>query len=183
MNGDLLLNMNFEKFFNHVKNAPNSTICSVEVEDPSRFGVLFLKNEKVVDFIEKPNDKKYGNNISMGLYYIAKKDILKIKESLSIPTSFEKDVFPSLAKNLLLDCYKVEGTMIDVGTIESYIQAHTNGENNWIEDNVTIGLNTKIENSVIFESCSIGSDVYISNSIIQKEKNIPNGTKIINQIY
>ena len=119
----------------------------------------------------------------MGLYYITKKDILKIKESLSIPTSFEKDVFPALAKNLLLDCYKVEGTMIDVGTIESYIQAHTNGENNWIEDNVTIGLNTKIENSVIFESCSIGSDVHISNSIIQKEKNIPNGTKIINQIY
>ena len=183
MNGDLLLNMNFEKFFNHVKNAPNTTICSVEVEDPSRFGVLFLKNEKVVDFIEKPNDTKYGNNISMGLYYIAKKDILKIKESLSIPTSFEKDVFPSLAKNLLLDCYKVEGTMIDVGTIQSYIQAHTNGENNWIDDNVTIGLNTKIENSVVFESCSIGSDVHISNSIIQKEKNIPNGTKIINQIY
>ena len=78
MNGDLLLDMDFETFISYIENV--STICSVQVDNPSRFGVLHLDNDKVVNFIEKPDDLKYGNNISMGFYYIYKKDILKIKE-------------------------------------------------------------------------------------------------------
>lgn len=183
MNGDLLLEMNFEKFLDHVGSVPNSTICSVQVDNPSRFGVLHLDKEKVVNFIEKPDDLKYGNNISMGFYYIVKEDILRIKESLPIPTSFEKDVFPVLAQNLLLNCYKVDGKMIDVGTIDSYIYAHTDGNGNWIGDNVVIGSNPNIKNSIIFENCTIGSDVVITNSIIQKDKQVPDKTNLENEIY
>ena len=183
MNGDLLLEMNFEKFLDHVESIPNSTICSVQVDNPSRFGVLHLDNDKVINFIEKPDDLKYGNNISMGFYYIVKEDIVRIKESLPIPTSFEKDVFPALSQNLLLNCYKVDGKMIDVGTIDSYIYAHTAGDDNWIGDNVVIGSNPNIRNSIIFENCTIGSDVVITNSIIQKEKNVPDKTNLKNEIY
>ncbi|MGI9572162.1 MAG: nucleotidyltransferase family protein, partial [Candidatus Actinomarinaceae bacterium] len=136
MNGDLLLEMNFENFLDYIEPIPNSTICSVQVDNPSRFGVLHLDNDKVINFIEKPDDLKYGNNISMGFYYIVKEDIIKIKENLPIPTSFEKDVFPALAQKLLLNCFKADGKMIDVGTIESYIYAHTAGVDNWIGDNV-----------------------------------------------
>jgi len=183
MNGDLLLDMDFETFISYIENVSNSTICSVQVYNPSRFGVLHLDNDKVVNFIEKPDDLKYGNNISMGFYYIYKKDILKIKEYLNIPASFEKDVFPSLAQNLLLDCYKVDGNMIDVGTRESYIKAHTDINDNWIAENVTLGLNTEIENSVVFENSQIGNDVKISNAIILKDSVIPDGTIITKEIY
>ena len=155
MNGDLLLDMDFQTFISYIENASNSTICSVQVDNPSRFGVLHLDKNKIINFIEKPDDLKYGNNISMGFYYIYKKDILKIKEYLNIPASFEKDVFPSLAQNLLLDCYKVDGNMIDVGTRESYIKVHTDRNDNWIAENVTLGLNTKIENSVVFKNYRI----------------------------
>ncbi|MDC3241361.1 NDP-sugar synthase [Acidimicrobiia bacterium] len=183
MNGDLLLDMDFQTFISYIENASNSTICSVQVDNPSRFGVLHLDNNKIINFIEKPDDLKYGNNISMGFYYIYKKDILKIKEHLNIPASFEKDVFPSLAQNLLLDCYKVDGNMIDVGTRESYIKAHTDIDDNWIAENVTLGLNTKIENSVVFENSQIGNDVKISNAIILKDSVIPDGTIITEEIY
>ena len=183
MNGDLLLDMDFETFISYIENVSNSTICSVQVDNPSRFGVLHLDNDKVVNFIEKPDDLKYGNNISMGFYYIYKKDILKIKEYLNIPASFEKDVFPSLAQNLLLDCYKVDGNMIDVGTRESYIKAHTDINDNWIAENVTLGLNTEIENSVVFENSQIGNDVKISNAIILKDSVIPDGTIVTKEIY
>jgi glucose-1-phosphate thymidylyltransferase len=183
MNGDLLLDMDFQTFISYIENASNSTICSVQVDNPSRFGVLHLDKNKIINFIEKPDDLKYGNNISMGFYYIYKKDILKIKEYLNIPASFEKDVFPSLAQNLLLDCYKVDGNMIDVGTRESYIKAHTDINDNWIAENVTLGLNTKIENSVVFENSQIGNDVKISNAIILKDSVIPDGTIITKEIY
>jgi len=183
MNGDLLLDMDFQTFISYIENASNSTICSVQVDNPSRFGVLHLDKNKIVNFIEKPDDLKYGNNISMGFYYIYKKDILKIKEYLKVPASFEKDVFPSLAQNLLLDCYKVDGNMIDVGTRESYIKAHTDVNDNWIAENVTLGLNTEIENSVVFENSQIGNDVKISNAIILKDSVIPDGTIITKEIY
>ncbi len=183
MNGDLLLDMDFQTFISYIENASNSTICSVQVDNPSRFGVLHLDKNKIVNFIEKPDDLKYGNNISMGFYYIYKKDILKIKEYLNVPASFEKDVFPSLAQNLLLDCYKVDGSMIDVGTRESYINAHTDINDNWIAENVTLGLNTEIENSVVFENSEIGNDVKISNAIILKDSVIPDGTIITKEIY
>ena len=183
MNGDLLLDMDFQTFISYIENASNSTICSVQVDNPSRFGVLHLDKNKIVNFIEKPDDLKYGNNISMGFYYIYKKDILKIKEYLNVPASFEKDVFPSLAQKLLLDCYKVDGNMIDVGTRESYIKAHTDTNDNWIAENVTLGLNTKIENSVVFEDSQIGNDVKISNAIILKDSVIPDGMIICEEIY
>jgi NDP-sugar pyrophosphorylase family protein len=183
MNGDLLLEMNFQTFIDHVENAANSTICSVQVDDPSRFGVLHLENNKIINFIEKPEDPEYGNNISMGFYYLMKKDIQLIKESLIIPCSFEKDVFPILSKNFLLDYFEVSGNMIDVGTRESYIQAHTEGDSNWIEENVVIGTNTIIRNSVVFESSNIGSNVEINESIILKDKIVPNGTVVDKEIY
>ena len=183
MNGDLLLDMDFQTFISYIENVSNSTICSVQVDNPSRFGVLHLDSNKIVDFIEKPDDLKYGNNISMGFYYIYKKDILKIKEHLNIPASFEKDVFPSLAQNLLLDCFKVDGNMIDVGTRESYIKAHTDISDNWIAENVTIGNNTKIVNSVVFEDSQIGNDVTISDAIILKDSVITDGTIITKEIY
>ena len=183
MNGDLLLDMDFQTFISYIENVSNSTICSVQVDNPSRFGVLHLDSNKIVDFIEKPDDLKYGNNISMGFYYIYKKDILKIKEHLNIPASFEKDVFPSLAQNLLLDCFKVDGNMIDVGTRESYIKAHTDVNDIWIAENVTIGNNTKIVNSVVFEDSQIGNDVTISDAIILKDSVITDGTIITKEIY
>ena len=62
--------------------------------------------------------------------------------------------------------------MIDVGTRESYIFAHTENKSNWIADDVIIGENTKVENSVILGDCSIGNNVVINNSIICTNSNI-----------
>ena len=163
MNGDLLIDMNFESFLEVANSSKNSTICSIPVEDPSRYGVLELEGTKIINFIEKPKDMKYGNNISLGVYCFHKKDIKEIKNNLEVPCSFEKDVFPELAKNNLLDCFSVNGNMLDVGTRESYIYAHTENQNNWISESATIGKDTVIENSVILGSSSIGNNVQVNN--------------------
>ncbi len=76
MNGDLLIDMNFQSFLEIANNSKNSTICSITVEDPSRYGVLELEGTKIINFIEKPKDMKYGNNISLGVYCFHKKDIM-----------------------------------------------------------------------------------------------------------
>ena len=183
MNGDLLINMDFSLFLNEVDKVKNSTICSISVDDPSRYGVLDLDGSKIINFVEKPEDLEYGNNISLGVYCLLKDDIEKVKNELEIPCSFEKALFPELASNQLLDCYKVEGEMIDVGTRESYIFAHTDNNTNWIADGVVIGENTKIENSVILGGSSIGDNVVISNSIICNNSNIQSNEEVNEEIY
>ena len=125
---------------------------------------------------------KFGNNISLGVYCLHKKDIKEIESKLEIPSSFEKNVFPELADNRLLDCFIVEGNMLDVGTRESYIFAHTENQSNWISESASIGKNVKIENSVILGSCSIGSNVHIKNSIICDKTNIGDGTILYDEI-
>ena len=183
MNGDLLINMDFSLFLNEVDKAKNSTICSISVEDPSRYGVLDLDGSKIKNFVEKPQDLEYGNNISLGVYCLFKEDIQKVKNELQIPCSFEKALFPELASNQILDCYKVEGEMIDVGTRDSYIFAHTENNTNWIADGVVIGENTKIENSVILGGSYIGDNVAMSNSIICTNSNIESNEVIDEEIY
>ena len=129
---------------------------SFEVDDPTRFGVLEVdKDDKVVQFVEKPKDRSYGNKISLGLYHLYKKDIFGIQNNLEIPCSFERQVFPALSKTGLLSTYTVKGDMLDVGTLESYISAHiVKGEDNWISpNNVEISKSAIIKNSVILDNC------------------------------
>jgi len=183
MNGDLLINMDFNLFLHEVSKAKNSTICSIQVGDPSRYGVLDLNGSKINNFIEKPKDLEYGNNISLGVYFLFKDDIKKVKNELEIPCSFEKALFPELANNRLLDCYRVDGEMIDVGTRDSYIFAHTDNETNWMADDVLIGENTKIENTVILGGSSVGDNVFISNSIICTNSKIESNEEINEEIY
>ena len=185
MNGDLLLNVDLPNFMNASSNCSNSLIGSFEVDDPTRFGVLEIdKDEKVVQFVEKPKDKSYGNKISLGLYHLYKKDILAIQNNLEIPCSFERQVFPMLSKANLLSTYTVNGNMLDVGTLESYISAHViEGEENWISpNNVQISESATVKNSVILDNCIIEDNVTISDSIISSDSTIVTGTIINNEI-
>ena len=185
MNGDLLLNVDIPNFINASSECSNSLIGSYEVEDPTRYGVLEIdKNDKVVQFIEKPKDKSYGNKISLGLYHLYKKDILSIHENLEIPCSFERNVFPMLSKASLLSTYIVHGEMLDVGTLESYISAHViEGEDSWISpNNVQISESAKVKNSVILDNCIIEDNVTIADSIISSDSIITTGTIINKEI-
>ena len=94
---------------------------------------------EVEAFIEKPEDDRFGNKISLGLYHLFKKDIMSILPSLGVPCSFERDVFPRLSTNHLLSTYTVKGNMIDVGTREAFIEAHIDaGKENWISPNLSL---------------------------------------------
>jgi len=185
MNGDLLLNVDLLNFISASGLCSNSLIGSIEVEDPTRFGVLEVgQDDKVLQFVEKPKDKSYGNKISLGLYHLYRKDILEIRNNLEIPTSFERHVFPMLSKAGLLSTYTVNGDMLDVGTLESYISAHiVKGEDNWISpNNVEISKSAIIKNSVILDNCIIEDNVTITNSIISSNSIISNGTIISEEI-
>jgi mannose-1-phosphate guanylyltransferase len=184
MNGDLLLDIDLQELIIESTTISNSLIGSIEVEDPTRYGVLQVTEEnKVERFIEKPDDDRFGKKISLGLYHLYKKDLQKIVSVLEIPCSFERDVFPKLAEQNLLNTYTAIGKMIDVGTIESYISSHLNGDTNWISpNNVSLSSSANITNSVVLDNCIIEDEVIIEDSIISDGSVIKSGSVIRNQI-
>ncbi len=191
-NGDLLLNLNLDQFLEYISVTKNSVLTTVEVEDPSRFGlVLFDENNQINKFIEKPMNPALGNHISAGLYYMQSKELdyflSKGRESgskvLGESISFEKDVFPFLAKNeLLLNC-SLKGDVVDVGTRESFIKATCLNENSWIHESSVVDKTAKVENSVILDNCIVQENSIVINSIIGPNVNLESNSIIEDQIY
>jgi len=184
MNGDLLLDVNLEDFILHSASFSNSMIASIEVKDPSRFGVLQVdENLNILQFIEKPTDNSFGNKISLGLYHLRKSNLKDIAYNLEIPCSFERRVFPELSENKLLSTFTVSGQMLDVGTLESYIKAHISTEKeNWISESSEVDPSAVIENTVILDYAVIEKNTEIKNSIIGPKTRIKEGSVIEEEI-
>lgn len=119
-NGDILININLHDFINfHHEKKGLATIALTPVEDPSRFGVVELKGDRILKFIEKPTSTK-SNLISAGVYILEPEVINYVPEGHAM---METDVFPKLAEEGKLYGYPSEGQWLDTGTHEAYERA------------------------------------------------------------
>ena len=131
LSGDHVYKMDYSRMLqNHKEKQADVSISVVEVEwdEAPRFGIMNTdKNDKIIDFEEKPQIPK-SNLASMGVY-IFNWDILKeyLKKDVSDANSandFGKNVIPRMLKEDLEMCaYHFEGYWRDVGTVESYWEA------------------------------------------------------------
>ncbi len=123
VNGDNLFNLDLEKFYQtHQKNKATATLALTEIEDTSQFGVVKLKGEQIIDFVEKPDPTQAPSHLINAGYYILEPavfDLVKNKEFAMI----EKDVFPPLIPGKKLFGYYDSGQWFDTGTPERYAQA------------------------------------------------------------
>jgi len=121
-NGDVLANINLHKMIHfHRKNKCLATIALTPVDDPSRYGVAKLEEDKILEFIEKPEPGKEPSNlINAGVYLLEPGVIDYVPEGRAM---METDVFPRLAKGGELYGYKFKGQWFDTGTLEAYEKA------------------------------------------------------------
>ncbi len=118
-NGDELKELNLKKMINwHKRKKGIVTIGLVKVEDPRPYGVARLNGEKIVEFIEKPQNPP-SSYINSGLY-IMNPEIKKYYPQNAKFATLENDLFPQLAKENKLFGYKYEGKWFDTGTFSSY---------------------------------------------------------------
>ena len=115
----------------HRSQAADATVAvySVPKEDASRFGVLDLdQNGRVVDFEEKPANPR-SPWISMSVYCF-NKDVLveQLQEDANrgdeSQHDFGKNIIPRMYQTHRVFGYQYHGYWRDVGTVESYWQAH-----------------------------------------------------------
>lgn len=120
-NGDELKDLSLDKFIDwHNKKDSLASVALVKADNPESYGVATLKEEKIINFVEKPQNPP-SNYINSGLY------IFNTKIKKEFPNKkfamLEKDLFPHLAKEGKLHGYKWSGRWQDTGTLKRYEKA------------------------------------------------------------
>jgi len=175
--GDTIFNVDYFKFMGSQANV----IGVDEVDDPSRFGVVELKNDKVINFYEKhPNPP--SNLAISGLYYFTNEGKLQsaIEEliKLDIRTNNEYQITDAL--QIMVKQGEDFGVFptpnyYDVGVPEAILYSnrkllipnHKEFSASKIIEPVFIGENCNIENSIIGPYVTIMNNCKIYNSKIE----------------
>jgi NDP-sugar pyrophosphorylase family protein len=126
-NGDVLTTLDLGGLvaFHHEHDA-EATIALTHVADPSAFGVVPTRDDgEVIAFVEKPPPGKAPTHwINAGTYVLEPSVLARIPERLSV--SIERETFPRMLQDPgRLFAKGDDAYWIDIGTLEKYLQAHT----------------------------------------------------------
>ena len=191
--GDNIIQKSITDFVNNFKNSDyDATVLLCEVDNPSRFGITDIENEKILKITEKP--KNPTSNLAVTGIYLLTPLIFEIIDNLKPSWRNELEITDAL-DNLLRQNNNISFERItdywkDTGTPEDII--HANGEiikkmlENLENDHI-IGKDTVIETNVkingpvvIGDNChissgsSIGPNVSVGNNTTVAISNIEN---------
>lgn len=126
-NGDELKDINLTDLANfHNQNKNLATIALAKSLNPHQYGVAICENDKIINFLEKPENPP-SDLISSGLYIMDKKIFEYFPHKELQFAMLEKDLFPQLAEERQLGGFKFTGKWHDCGTFERWEEAI----NNW----------------------------------------------------
>jgi bifunctional UDP-N-acetylglucosamine pyrophosphorylase/glucosamine-1-phosphate N-acetyltransferase len=203
LNGDMLIGE--EDLKTLISRSEEALICVKEVDNPSDFGVIEIKNNKVVKVIEKPVNPP-TNLANVGIYLFRDSIFDFIART---PTSVRNEFEITDSIQMLIDSgvtvgySTLEGKWIDIGYPWDLLKANENllkdlkgscegivEPNTAIKDEVVIGKGTLIRSGsyiegpvVIGENCDIGPNCFIRPSTaIGKNVRVGNAVEIKNSI-
>ena len=191
LSGDHIYTMDYEPMISfHLDQQADVTIGTIRVpiEEASRFGVLATDSKfRVTSFVEKPPDPP-SNLVNMGVYLFNRKLLDEVlwedRQNNSSAHDFGKDIIPKLiASKTRVFAFPYTGYWMDVGTIESYWQAHMDMlspnpplklyNRDWIihtrtEERAPARLpgTAQVYASMICDGCYIGADARVESSVL-----------------
>lgn len=120
MNGDLLTNVNFEHLDNyHTSNQSMGTMCVREYDFQVPYGVVNIKDSRILSIEEKPVHKFF---VSAGIYMLSPEvlDYIPQNQFYDMPTLFEKMI--SENKNAI--SFPLREYWLDIGRMEEFEKAN-----------------------------------------------------------
>jgi mannose-1-phosphate guanylyltransferase len=125
LNGDSLREADLGELVDfHRSTGARATILLTPVADPTRYGLVRLAVDgRVSTFLEKPRPEEIDTDLINAGLYVLEPDVLELVAP-NRSVSIERDVFPRLADEGSVFGLALEGYWLDVGTPESYLQAH-----------------------------------------------------------
>jgi mannose-1-phosphate guanylyltransferase len=120
-NGDVVSSLDLVKFLQFHRHCRGiGTLALWEVADPSAFGVVEMKDERISSFQEKPSPGQAMHDlINAGIYVFEPRILDHIGEGT---VSLERDVFPRVLHEGLFG-HRFSGHWVDCGTPEDYLRA------------------------------------------------------------
>jgi len=125
LNGDSLREADLDEMVAfHRSTGAKATILLTPVADPSRYGLVRTAADgRVETFLEKPRPEEIDTDlINAGLYVLEPEVLGLVPPGRAV--SIEREVFPTLAAEGSVFGVALPGYWLDVGTPESYLQAH-----------------------------------------------------------
>ena len=208
--GDNIVQRSIADFTSNFKKSEfDATILLCQVDNPSRFGIAAIENNKITKILEKPKDPP-SNLAVTGIYFLTPiifdvidnlkpsgRNELEITDALDI--LLEKN--HNISFEMITDYWKDTGTPEDILNANRQVLEHicnqtcivdessiTLSNSNWITPSI-IGKNCKIDksarigpNASIGDNTIISSDVVIENSIIMSDCKIDGGLNIRDSI-
>lgn len=203
LSGDHIYEMNYDAMIafhqDHESNLTMATI-RVPIAEASRFGVVGVDEEyRITSFVEKPSQPP-SNMANMGVYLFNTNVLDKaLWEDHHRPDSshdFGKDILPRLInKGERVFAYPYSGYWVDVGTVNSYWQAHMDllgdkpsidlNDRSWIihtrteeRPPVRIYSGADIQDSMITDGCVINPGAKVVRSVLGPGVRIETGAVV-----
>jgi mannose-1-phosphate guanylyltransferase len=125
LNGDSLREADVDELVRfHRSTGARATILLTPVADPSRYGLVRLDGDgRVTSFLEKPRPEEIDTDLINAGLYVLEPDVLDLVPA-GRAVSIEREVFPQLAAEGSVYGIALPGYWLDVGTPETYLQAH-----------------------------------------------------------
>ena len=182
-NGDVVSSINLENMLQqHIETKAKGTLALWKVDNPSRFGVVELKNREILQFQEKPKKgTELSKLINAGTYLLEPEILEMIPNNKKI--SIEREIYPKIAGNGLYG-FPFEGYFIDSGTPESYLEANFNLlQNNGTaaHTGASIRGTSIIHESAELKDCIIGPEAIIGPNV-KMEKCVIRGSVILSNV-
>lgn len=121
MNGDLLTNVNFENMLEyHINSASSATMGVREYDFQVPYGVVDIKDKKIVGITEKPVHSFY---VSAGIYVLEPEVLELIPEDkfYDMPTLFEE----MIEKKMQSYSFPISEYWLDIGQIDEFKKANS----------------------------------------------------------
>ena len=202
--GDNIIQKSITDFVeNFNKSDYDAMVLLCEVDNPSRFGIADVKNEKIVKITEKP--KKPTSNLAVTGIYLLTPLIFEVIDNLKPSWRNELEITDALDNLLkqndnigyetITDYWKDTGTPEDIlnanAQVLEHICKHLEGHGNIVDISSAtipllasskpciIGKNCKIDESAsIGPNVSIGDNTIISSDVVIENSIIMSGCKI-----
>ena len=203
LSGDHIYQMDYKAMIRyHEKLDADLTIGSIRVpiKEASRFGILGVNEElQVNSFVEKPEDPP-SDLVNMGVYLFDTQVLNRVlwedSEQMDSAHDFGKNILPKMvAEGLRVFAYPFEDYWVDVGTVDSYWQAHMDlletpppidlNDRSWIVHTRTeerppvwIANGAVVLSSLVTDGCRLDTGAHVERSVLSPGVKVKEGAVV-----
>ena len=188
-NGDVITDLDVSEMLRlHRSAGAEATVHLIEVEDPSRYGVVVTgPGGRVGAFVEKPQPPAPSSWINAGTYLMEPPVVGRIDGGRRV--SVEREIFPAMAAAGTLWALKHNTYWVDAGTPQTYLQVQLDlldGRRGpaavGVSPEASLDPGAVVERSVVMAGAVVGEGSVVRGSAVHASAVIEPGAQVLDSV-